>query len=113
MKSNPEYKEKMNLRSEERKDGGENASVEFMPANHELMYHFKLKDFSSKGFGILVRKDSRVLKYIKCGDILDMRYHPDKAIANPESHRTEIRHISEPDQGTHKDHMVVGLMILD
>ena len=111
MEKNAEKKKTMNLREEVRTDGQKNTSVEFTPGDTRIAYHFKLKDFSSKGFGILVRKDSKVLKYIKEGDVLDMKYHPDQAMVNPVSHQTQIRHITEP--GKQQDYMLVGLLILE
>lgn len=113
MKNDSGNKEDTNLRKETRTRGRENASVEFTPGNNAIAYHFKLKDFSSTGFGIIVRKDSKVLKHIKSGDVLTMNYHPDKATANPIPHRTQIKHISEPEPGKHRDHMLVGLLILE
>ena len=113
MITDPETKEDMELRKESRITGQESASVEFIPGDKKITYHFKLKDFSSKGFGIIVRKDSKVLEYIKTGDILDMKYHPSEAVANPVPHRTKIQHITEPEPGKHIDHMIVGLSIIE
>ena len=103
----------MNERIEPRITGHENASVEFIPGNGKMFYQFKLRDFSSKGFGIIVKKDSKVLKALKTGDILDMKYYPDEATANPQLLRTQIKHISEPEPGKHQDHTLVGLFILE
>lgn len=103
----------MNERIEPRITGHENASVEFIPGNGKMSYRFKLRDFSSKGFGIIVKNDSKLLKLLTTGDILDMKYHPEKETAFPISHKTQIKHISEPDPGTFKDHMLVGLLILE
>ncbi len=103
----------MNARIEPRTIGHENASVEFIPGNNQMIYHFKLRDFSSKGFGIMVKKESKVLKLLKEGDVMDMKYHPEKSTVTPVSHKTQIKHISEPDPGTYKDHMLVGLLILE
>ncbi len=113
MKNDSEHKEKMNLRIETRIESRENASVEFIPGNHSMAYQFKLRDFSAKGLGIIVRKDSKVLQYIKKGDILDMKYYPNEVTGNPVSHRTQIKHISDPEPGKHQDHMLVGLLILE
>ena len=115
MNDNPETESKksQNLRSHARTKSQKNASVEFKPSNNTMVYHFKLKDFSSEGFGILVRKDSKVLKHIKAGDILTMMYHPDKVALNPIPHRTQIKHISEPEPGKSNDHLLVGLLILE
>ena len=113
MKNDPGHTEKMNLRSEARTKSQENASVEFIPGENKTAYHFKLRVFSSKGFGIMVRKDSKVLNHIKAGDVLDMKYHPEEATAHPMSHRTQIKHISEPEFGKHQDHILIGLLILE
>ena len=99
-------------RGELRTEAGDDASVEFIPGNNEVPYQFKLKDFSSEGIGILVRKDSKVLKHIKKGDILTMKYHPKKTPGNPVPRQTQIRHITEPEPGKHEGHMVVGLMVI-
>ncbi|SDU57302.1 hypothetical protein [Desulfobacula phenolica] len=112
MKKDPEHNKK-NGRVEIRTECRNNASVEFIPGKNEMAYHFRIKDFSSNGFGIFVREDSNVLKHIKAGDILMMKYHPEEASVNPISHRTQIIHISAPEPGKHKGHMLVGLLILD
>jgi len=113
VKNDSEDKEKMNLRIEARTESQPNASVEFKPGNNNMAYHFKLRDFSAKGLCIIVRKDSKVLRHIQTGDVLNMRYYPDEATANPVSHQTQIKHISEPEPGKHQDHMLVGLLILE
>ena len=100
-------------RGELRTEAGDDASVEFIPGNNEVPYQFKLKDFSAQGVCILVRKDSKVLQHIKTGDILTMKYHPEKASANPVPRQTEIKHISEPEPGKHKGHMLVGLQLVE
>ncbi len=113
MKEDSGHKDKMNLRDEARTKSHENESVEFSPGNNLISYRFKLRDFSSKGFGIMIRKDSKVLNHVKPGDILNMQYYPYESISNPVPHRTKIKHISEPEPGKHHDHMLVGLLILE
>lgn len=113
MKKDTEEIKWMDLRGEARTKSLEDASVEFKPAEKELIHHFKLKDFSSEGFGILVRKDSKVLQHIKPGNVLTMMYHSNRSQSNPVTHHTEIKHISEPAPGTYPGHLVVGLLILE
>jgi hypothetical protein len=113
MKNDPEHSGQTNLRAEVRTEIRKKASVEFIPGKNEMAYHFKLKDFSSTGLGIIVRKDSNVLKHIKIGDILTMKYYPEEAAAHPVFHQTQIKHISEPDPGKQQDHLLVGLFILE
>ncbi len=103
----------MDIRIESRSEGNKNASVEFTPNSDQMIYHFKLRDFSSKGFGIMVKEGSKVLDYLKENDILEMNYYPDQVSAEPVPHKTQIKHISKPDPGTYKDHMIVGLEILE
>ncbi len=99
-------------REEKRVISSEHSSVEFIPGGNQIPYHFKLKDFSSKGFGILVRKDSKVLQNIKIDDVISMKYHPEVATVDPKVYQTQIKQISEPEPGKHEDHMLVGLMIM-
>ena len=113
MKKTTEKINMMDLRGETRTDGLETASVEFKPGENELVHHFKLKDISADGFGILVRKDSKVLKHIKPGNVLTMMFHPERASNGPVSYNTEIKHISEPEPGTYQGHLVVGLLVLE
>ncbi|MCK5683002.1 hypothetical protein KAJ27_02740, partial [bacterium] len=68
---------------------------------------------SSKGLSIMVKEDSQVLKLLKKGDIFEMQYYPVKSDSHPISHKTEIKHISKPDPGTCKGHILVGLLILE
>jgi len=113
MKDGSEQKDNMNLREEVRTKGRENESVEFSLGDNLITYRFKLRDFSSKGFGLLIRQDSKVLKHVKSGDIINMQYHPYELTDEPVRHRTKIKHISEPDPGKHQGHMLVGLLILE
>jgi len=113
VKNDTKENKPMDLRGEARTKSLKNSSVEFKPGENELTHHFKLKDFSADGFGILVRKDSKVLQHIKPGNVLTMMFHSDRAAKGPVTHRTEIRHISEPEPGTYQDHLVVGLLILE
>lgn len=113
MNINSDDTEQKDLRRERRTQGSEKTSVEFIPGNSSFAYHFKLRDFSSKGFGIIVRKDSKVLESIKTGDIMDMKYYPLEDTRNPETHRTQIKHISEFESKKDSGHMLVGLLILE
>lgn len=102
----------LNLRSEVRKTSNANASVEFKLADLPLAYHFKLRDLSSQGMGILVQKDLKILNHLHVGETYDMYYHPEEATATPVPLRTKVVHISEPEPGKHKGHFIVGLYII-
>jgi hypothetical protein len=62
--------------------------------------------------GILVREDSEVLKHLKVGDVLNMKYHLPDSSEDPDYLKTEIRHITKDDQGRLGGHYLVGLSIL-
>jgi len=83
------------------------------PATSEMAYLFKLRDFSKTGLGILVKENSDILKQINIGDILEMKYYPFEEKSQPRLLKTQIRHISMPESGKHKKHMVVGLYIME
>jgi PilZ domain len=88
-------------------------SVEFRLEETGNVYQFKLRDMSSKGLGILVNKDSAVLKHLKVGDTLDMHYIPPELAGTSESLKTKIAHITEKDDEPFKGHFVIGLSITE
>ena len=102
-----------NKRAKIRNIGGKDASVEFKPANASIAYQFKLRDYSSKGIGILVKEESKVLKLLNVGDELEMKYYPGEGTSIPVFLKTQIHHISPPEQGKHQNHLIIGLYILD
>lgn len=88
-------------------------SVEFQLQDTGNVYQFKLRDMSSKGLGILVNKDSAVLKHLKVGDTLDMKYIPPESAGLSESLKTQIAHITQKDNEPFKGHFVIGLLITE
>jgi len=88
-------------------------SVEFRLRDIASTYQFKLRDISSKGMGILVHKGSEVLKYLKVGDTLDMKYLPPESAGLSQSLKTQIVHITQKDQDPFKGHFLMGLSIIE
>jgi hypothetical protein len=88
-------------------------SVEFRLAETGNVYQFKLRDISSKGLGILVNKDSAVLKHLKVGDTLDMHYIPPESSGTSESLKTKIAHITQNENEPFKGHFLIGLFITE
>jgi len=68
---------------------------------------------SSKGLGILVNKDSAVLKHVKVGDTVDMKYIPPESAGSSESLKTQIAHITQKDEDPFKGHFLIGLLITE
>jgi len=88
-------------------------SVEFRLKDIASNYQFKLRDMSSKGLGVLVPKGSEVLKYLKVGDTLDMKYLPPESAGLSQSLKTQIVHITQKDQDPFKGHFLMGLLIIE
>ena len=86
-------------------------SVEFQLRDTGNVYQFKLRDMSSKGLGILVNKDSAVLKHLTVGDTVDMKYIPPESTGSSESLKTQIAHITQKDEEPFKGHFLIGLLI--
>ena len=101
-------------RSEPRKLLDKYHTVQFMLNRAGPAYMFKLRDLSTQGLCILVRRDSAVLKVLKVGDVMDMQFLPPGARMPAEQLRTEIRHITPKDsESPVSGHSMVGLVILE
>ena len=100
-------------RSEPRTELEQYYSVEFRISDHDYLYQFKIWNISTKGMCVLVKRDSDILKHLKVGDILNMKYYPPDPSLAPENLNTEIKHITKEDEGRFKDHYLVGLSILE
>ncbi len=103
---------KNHQRLAQRLESTDNISVEFQPGAAACPYQFKVRDYSSQGIGILVKKDSCVLDMIHVGDVLDMKYYQGTDPPIPVNVRTRIQHISSPENGRHENHFIVGLNIM-
>lgn len=100
-------------RSEPRNITDKYFSVEFPVKELGSLYQCKIWDLSTKGMCVLVKEDSDVLRHLRVGDTLEMKYYPTESLSPVECLRTEIRHISRDSQGRFKKHYLVGLSILE
>ena len=107
------YSENEDLRTQMRTAAADGASVEFTFPDSVLVYQFPLRDWSYTGLGILTKQDSKVLDYIREGQIFSITLRRGENNLALEAYRVEIRHISDPEQGRHPGHKVVGLSILE
>lgn len=106
----PEIKD---IRAQVRTAAAEGASVEFTFPDSILVYQFPLRDWSDNGLGILIKQDARILDYIRVGQIFSVTLRRGGRSLALEMYQVEIRHISDPGQGQHPGHKVVGLKILE
>lgn len=100
-------------RSEDRSTVDAYHSVEFLLSSAQYIYQFRIWNLSPQGMCVVVRKDSDLLKHLKVGDVIKLRYHPGD-LKNPiASLRTEIKHITQQEEGRFKGHSLVGLRIFE
>lgn len=104
--------ERIDRRGEPRTRIDEVCIVELAYSTPPFIYMFKIWNLSSKGTCIVVRDDSEVLKQVKVGDVLEMKYYKTDTSSPPEYLETEIKHITK-DEGRFKNHTLVGLQIIE
>ena len=107
------YSESEDLRTQMRTASADFASVEFTFPDSMIVYQFPLRDWSHTGLGILARQDSKILDHIQEGQVFSVTLRREGIGLSLELYRVEIRHISDPEQGRHPGHKVVGLSILE
>ena len=107
------YSESEDLRTQVRTAATDGASVEFTFPGSMIVYQFPLRDWSYTGLGILVRQDSKILDHIREGQVFSVTLRREGIGFALEVYKVEIRHISDPEQGRHPGHKVVGLSILE
>ncbi len=105
--------ESVEKRSESRTELEKYHSVEFKLADPGARYQFKIWNMSSRGMCRLVREDSDVIKCLHLGDTLDMKYYTSDASSQPESLKTQIKHVTKEEEGRFQGHYLVGLFILE
>ena len=88
-------------------------SVEFPVKGFDFQYQFKIRRVGSRPMCILVREDSNILKKLKVGNIMTMRYLPIDGACPCESFETAITDITKNGEGRFKGHYLVGLKITD
>ena len=89
------------------------SSVEIAVNNSEPVYMFKIRNSPFAGIAILVKEDSVVLKHLKVGDKLNLKYNPAVASELPEYRTTEIRHIIKNNNERYNGHYLVDFAVSD
>ena len=113
MRDNFQDNLKKESRSEIRYPASDGASISFKPPGSQWEYHIKLRDFSASGRGLLVKEDSDLLKYIRVGDVLSVKYHEDSVPLTARPQTVKVRHISFPASGMPAKHVIVGLCFFE
>jgi hypothetical protein len=105
--------EEAERRSETRTTVDQYTIVEFSVEGLAHLYQFKIWNISPLGIGVLVMHGSEVLKHLKVGDILNMKYYRQELSEQPEQLKTEIKHITKDAQGRFRGNYLIGLSILE
>lgn len=86
--------------------------VEIKLAGHPL-YQFKVTDVSTEGAGLLINANSRFLKVIAVGQIVDADFISPGGEKPAGLYQAEIRHITEVENGPYKGLKRVGILIME
>ena len=100
-------------RYEPRIEADQHDSVELSIHDPGLIYRFRIWNLSSRGMCIVVKKDSDLLKHLKVGNILNVKYYPTDSSCRTECMKTQIKHLTKDKQGRFRNHVLVGLFILE
>ena len=87
-------------------------SVEFPVKGFDFQYQFKIRRIGSRSMCILVREDSKILRRLKVGNILTMKYRPFDAACPSDYLDTSVTNITKNREGRFKGHYLVGLKIM-
>jgi len=99
-------------RSEARTQDSRYYSVQFTTEGLDSFYQFKLWNISPKGMCILVKEDSEVLNHLSVGDTIEMTYFLTDSQGAYENQKTQIKHITQNEDGRFQGHYLIGLSIL-
>ena len=98
-------------RSENRTTLAELYSVEIDLGRPLPIYQLKLRDISGHGRCILVHEGSSILKHLKVGQELKMKYWIESRSEPGGFFKAKVKHISKQDKGRFKNHVLIGLYI--
>jgi hypothetical protein len=76
------------------------------------IYQLKLKDISQRGTCLIAKEDSAILRHLKIGQELEMRYHYRNGPKSGVHYMSEIRHVTKAEQGRYKGHFFIGTRIV-
>jgi len=100
-------------RSEPRREVDRYYSVEFSMEGMEYIYQFKIWNISSKGLCVVAKEDSDILKHLKAGDRLKLKYYSTAKKHPMRFMETEIKHITRDVPPRFRGHCLIGFEILD
>jgi hypothetical protein len=100
-------------RAEPRRIVDEYYSVEFSISGVEMTFQFKIWNISARGLCLLVRPESDILKHLRVGETILMKFYRENASKPADFINTEIHHITKDDTGKFRGHYLIGLGIAE
>lgn len=87
-------------------------SVEFAIDGLSCLHQFRIWNIMPASMCVLVRENSEILRCLKVGDILQLKYYTSDEFCPVTYLRTQIRHITKEEEGRFRGHYLVGLTIV-
>ncbi len=87
--------------------------IEFSFEGETQTRQYLIRDASPAGMCFVAERNSDVLKRIKVGDVLDLKYYPTFAKKPMHSARVRIAHISEDVGRRFGDSLLIGISLLE
>lgn len=88
-------------------------SAEFLVEDLGVLYQFKIWAMAAPSLSVLVNEKSGILRRLKVGDTLSVKYYSSEEGYPSWYHQTTVKHITKSDEGRLKGHFLVGLEIQD
>jgi hypothetical protein len=88
-------------------------SVEFSINGLGVPHQFKIWNIPPTAMCLLVKENSDILRGLRVGDTLRMKYYSANSAYPSDYMETTIRHIGKNDQERFKQHYLVGLEIVE
>jgi len=71
-----------------------------------------LWNIASKGIGILIKKNERIINHLTIGKIIKVRYYDNLTDIPKPFFQADIRHVSPSQNPKYKDYVQVGMLII-
>ena len=87
-------------------------SVELLIQELNMLYQFKIWNFSSEPMFILVKEGSALLEQLKVGTVFESKYYSTDSLCPTVDLKTQIKQIARDEQGRFKGHCLIELAII-
>ncbi len=92
---------------------GKYHSVEFSVEGLEYAHQFRIWSSEPASMFVLVKQNSAILRRLKVGDMMKMKYYCRDSSPQAEYMDTKISQIIKEDQGKFRGHCLIGLAVAE